>query len=268
MIPGISSAVESGLLAALDARVTDIRGDALLTRDFTLLPAQSDAARQLGIQATGEELTVVLTDPSRRLGNIRVQASGRNCVLFFDNLAWGGNCHANIRLLGTDSAVLFNDIGNAYVALGDVFMRSHRQFLFWGVGASAVGLSIELEGEGAGVVIGDDALISGGVWIRNYDMHAMHDLATGARINKPPVTTVLERHVWLGQDAMLLSTERVGMGAIVGTRALVKGQVPPRVVVAGTPARVLREGVSWGRSGYAMTDGERASIGLEKLSSR
>lgn len=265
MIPGISSVVEAHLTATLDARVTDIRDDALLTRDFTLLSAQSAEARQLGIQATGEELTVVVTDPARRLGNIRVHAAGRNCTLFFDNLAWGGNCHATIRLLGNDSAMLFNDIRDAYVALGDVFMRSHRQFLFWGAGASAVGLSMEIEGEDAGVVIGDDALISGGVWIRNYDMHAMHDLATGARINKPPVTTVLERHVWLGQDAMLLSTERVGMGAIVGARALVKGEVPPRVAVAGTPARVLREGVSWGRSGYAMSPDERASIGLERL---
>ena len=49
------------------------------------------------------------------------------------------------------------------------------------------------------------------------------------------------------------------------SRALVKGQVPPRVAVAGTPARVLREGVSWGRSGYAMTQHERASIGLGPL---
>jgi acetyltransferase-like isoleucine patch superfamily enzyme len=126
---------------------------------------------------------------------------------------------------------------------------------------------MELEGEDEGVVIGDDALISDGVWIRNYDMHAVHDLATGARINKPPVTTVLERHVWLGQDALLLSTERIGMGAIVGARAVVKGQVPPRVAVAGTPARVLREGVSWGRSGHAMTGQERAAIGLESLPS-
>ncbi|ODU58647.1 MAG: hypothetical protein ABS99_04200 [Acetobacteraceae bacterium SCN 69-10] len=107
-----------------------------------------------------------------------------------------------------------------------------------GAGASAVGLSMEVEGDGAGVVVGDDALVSGGVWIRNHDMHAIHDLATGARLDRPPVTTVLERHVWLGQDAMLLNTERVGMGAIVGARALVKGVVPPRVVAAGTPARV------------------------------
>ena len=129
-----------------------------------------------------------------------------------------------------------------YVALPDVLLRSDRQFLFWGAGASAVGCSLEIEGIGHGMVVGDDALISGGVWLRNYDMHAMHDLRTGARISRPPLDTVIERHVWLGQDALLLSCERVGMGSIIGARSVVKGVVPPRVVAAGTPARVVRDG--------------------------
>jgi acetyltransferase-like isoleucine patch superfamily enzyme len=116
-------------------------------------------------------------------------------------------------------------------------------------------------------VVGDDALISGGVWVRNYDMHALHDLRSGALISRPPVDTVIELHVWLGQDALLLNTERVGMGAIVGARALVKGHVPPRVAVAGTPARVIREGVSWGRNTYGMTGAERLAIGVPETPS-
>ncbi len=266
MVPGLSCEVETRLADILDARVTDISAEALLRRDFTLLSGRDEEARQLGIVSVGEDVTVVVTDPTRRLGNVRVQAGGRGNLLFFDNLDWGGNLHATIRMLGGDSAVLFNQIGDAYVAMQDIYLRSNHQFLFWGAGASAVGLSMEVEGDGAGVVVGDDALVSGGVWIRNHDMHAIHDLATGARLDRPPVTTVLERHVWLGQDAMLLNTERVGMGAIVGARALVKGVVPPRVVAAGTPARVIREGVSWGRSAQGMTVAERAAIGLAPLS--
>lgn len=265
MIPGISSAVEARLSAALDERVTDLRGDAMVHRDFTLLSSMDEDARRLGIQASGEDVIVVVTDPSRRLGEVRLQAGGRHNVLFFDNATWGGNFYATIRVLGSECALLFHDIGDAYVAMPDIYLRSSRQFLFWGKGSSAVGLSMEIEGDDTGVVVGDDALISGGVWVRNHDMHAMHDLATGTLISKPPVVSVLERHVWLGQDAMLLSAERIGMGTIVGARALVKGHVPPRVVVAGTPARIIRENVSWGRNTYAMTQAERASIGLDTL---
>jgi acetyltransferase-like isoleucine patch superfamily enzyme len=76
---------------------------------------------------------------------------------------------------------------------------------------------------------------------------------------------VLERHVWLGQDALLLSCERVGTGTIVGARAMPKGRVAARVAVGGVPARVLREEVSWGRHPYGMTNEERRAIGLPAL---
>ena len=265
MIPGISTNAEARLTGALDPRVTDIAEDSFAARDYTILDASDDEAKRLGVQCTGGGVTLVVTDPTRRLGDIRVQSGGRDNTLFFDNLAWGGNCYATIRMLGSDTVMLFNDIGDEFVSMQDIYLRSNGQFVFWGRGASAVGLSMEIEGEGVGVVIGDDALISNGVWIRNHDMHAIHDLRTGTRINRPPVQTVLERHVWLGHDAMLLAAERIGTGAIVGTRALVKGTVPPRVVVAGTPARVIREGVSWGRSNNGMIAAERISIGLPEL---
>jgi len=58
------------------------------------------------------------------------------------------------------------------------------------------------------------------------------------------------------------SRERIGMGTIVGARSIVKGEVPPRVLVAGAPARVIREGTSWGRHPYGMTAAERRSIGI------
>lgn len=265
MIPGLSDTMEARLAGVLDRSVTDVSGAGLARRDFTLLASHQEEARRLGIHAAGEEMMIAVTDPNRRLGEVRVQAGGRDNLLFFDNLAWGGNFYATIRVLGSGCALLFNDIADAYVAMPDIYLRSSRQFLFWGRGSSAVGVSMEIEGDDTGVVVGDDALISAGVWIRNHDMHALHDLATGARLNKPPVTTVLERHVWLGQDAMLLSAERIGMGAVVGARALVKGLVPPRVAVAGTPARLIREGVSWGRDTYAMTEAERIGIGLDPL---
>jgi hypothetical protein len=266
MIPGISSESEGRLFRSMDPAVTDLREASLLDREFNLIPGQSDEARALGVVVTGDgDLTLVVTSATRRLGQVRVQVGGRDNVLFFDNLAAGGNLHANIRVLGSDSLLFFNEIGDAYVSLPEVFLRSSGQLLFWGTGASAVGCMMEIEGAGHSMVIGDDALISGGVWIRNHDMHTIHDLRTGRKINQAPADTVLERHVWLGQDAMLLNVPRVGMGSIVGARSLVKGYVPPRVIVAGTPARVIREGVSWGRDTYVMSDAERLAVGVPVL---
>ncbi len=266
MVPGISSETERILAGYLQAPVTDLAPESLRARPITLLDAADPEAKQLGIEFNGgPSLIIAVTDPDRRLGQIRVQTVGTHNVLFFDNANWGGNCYANIRIFGSDCLGFFNDIGAEYVAIQDMLMRSDNQILYWGIGASAVGISIEIEGPGRGVLIGDDALISSGVWIRNYDMHSIHDLRTGAQINRHATDTVLERHVWLGQDALLLNCERIGMGSIVGARALVKGLVPPRVVAAGIPAKVIREEVSWGRHPYGMTAQERRAIGLVDL---
>jgi acetyltransferase-like isoleucine patch superfamily enzyme len=96
-------------------------------------------------------------------------------------------------------------------------------------------------------------------------MHAIHDLRTHERIEGAPVDTVLERHVWLGQEALLLRCERIETGSIVGARTLVKGRLPARVVAGGIPARVLREAVSWGRDLAGMTAEERAAINFDSV---
>jgi hypothetical protein len=260
---------ETRLRELLTPAVTEFSDETLAGVEMTLFMAHEEGARALGIEFEGgPDVTVAVTDPTHHLGRIRLASAAPHGTLFFDNRDWGGNFYANIRLAGEDDIVLFNGIGDAYVALHEVFMRSQGQFLFWGLGASAVGCSLEMDGPGRGVVVGDDALISGGVWLRNYDMHAIHDLATGARINRPQTDTVLERHVWLGQDALLLSCQRIGMGAIVGARSVVKGTVPACTVVAGTPARVVREGVSWGRHPYGMSAAERLALGLPELPER
>ncbi|MDE2334862.1 MAG: hypothetical protein KGK10_10035 [Rhodospirillales bacterium] len=266
MVPGLHAETEASLLAALDPAVTALGANSYDDCPIALFAPGDGEIRALGIEAKGDPgLTIVVTDPERPVGRVQVSSWGHDNVLFFDNRSAGGQLYANIRMLGSDAAVLFGAIGNAYVSLGDVFLRSDRQFLLWGEGGSAVGCSMEIEGTGQGMVIGDDALISAGVWIRNHDMHAMHDIATGRRIGRDPVNTILERHVWLGQDALLQGVTRVGMGSIVGARALVKGSVPRFAAVAGVPARVLREGVSWGRETYGMTEAERVLLGLPPL---
>ena len=261
MLPGISEESELQLAGCLRPEITDLDAASLSQRQFEVL--EPEAAAALGIEVTpGEDPILLVTDPQRRIGSVRLYCGGKNNVIAFDNAVWTGQCNAVMRVLGSDCVVLMNDIGDGFVQMPTLLMRSDRQLLFWGKGASAVDVSLEIEGDGASLVIGDDALISNGVWIRNYDMHAIHDLASGAQINRPPCNTVLERHVWLGQDALLLNCELVGMGSIVGARALVKGFVPPRCVVAGAPARVIRDGISWGRSSQGMTQQERTAIGL------
>lgn len=53
---------------------------------------------------------------------------------------------------------------------------------------------------------------------------------------------VIEDDVWIGHNAMILSScKRIGRGAIVGAGAIVTRNVEPYSIVAGNPARKLRD---------------------------
>ena len=262
MWPYVSDAMALQVRGWLRPEITGLDPDALAVRGYIALDATDPQLGRLGIEVVGGAPLILVTDLDRRIGQIRILAGGADNVIAIDNAAWRGTCVASIRMLGSGSLVMLNDIADGYVQINEMLLRSSNQLVFWGIGATSVGISVELEGDGRSCVIGDDALISNDVWIRNYDMHAIHDLQSGAQINRQPCDTVLERHVWLGQDALLLNCERIGMGSIVGARALVKGFVPNLTVAAGAPARMLREGISWGRSSLGMTDDERRSLGL------
>lgn len=53
--------------------------------------------------------------------------------------------------------------------------------------------------------------------------------------------TVVGNDVWLGMEAMVMPGVTLGDGAIVGARAVVTEDVAPYTVVAGNPARVVRQ---------------------------
>jgi len=60
----------------------------------------------------------------------------------------------------------------------------------------------------------------------------------GWEVAKP---IVIEDNVWLGGSAILLPGVRIGRNAVVGAGAVVTRNVPANTVVAGNPARAIRE---------------------------
>ncbi len=51
----------------------------------------------------------------------------------------------------------------------------------------------------------------------------------------------IESDAWIGAGAVILPEVRVGRGAVVGALSVVTGDVAPLTIVAGQPARPVRE---------------------------
>jgi acetyltransferase-like isoleucine patch superfamily enzyme len=58
---------------------------------------------------------------------------------------------------------------------------------------------------------------------------------------EPAAPVILEANVWIGGQVAVLPGVRIGANSVVGIHAVVFDDVPPNVIVAGNPARMLRK---------------------------
>ncbi len=159
---------------------------------------------------------------------------------------WGGEV---VNILGDREAIR---IGAHSVVAGQLLTFGHGgcieigQWCFVGPGSRIW--------SSASVRIGDRVLISHGVNIHDGDAHPQ-DAAerhaqyaaivtrghprTGENVEAAPV--VIEDDAWLGFNSIVLKGVTIGRGAIVAAGAVVTSDVPAGSVVAGNPARVVRE---------------------------
>lgn len=136
--------------------------------------------------------------------------------------------------------------GRIRIGTRDCPVRNCRVVI--GAGTTAEACDILLLESGSEVLIGEDGLISEGVRIWCSDTHALLSSETGEVTNRGR-RIVIGRHCWLGLGASVLKNVELPEGTVVGMHAVVAGvhELAPKCVLAGNPARVVRENVVWDR---------------------
>jgi maltose O-acetyltransferase len=86
---------------------------------------------------------------------------------------------------------------------------------------------------------GDRCLLGPGVQVYT-STHPLDPAERAAGRERAEPVTVGD-DVWVGGNAVLNPGVTVGDGAVIGSGAVVTGDVPDRVVVAGSPARAIRD---------------------------
>ena len=97
------------------------------------------------------------------------------------------------------------------------------------------------------VTIGRNVVISERVVIRDSDNHTVleDDSSKGGCSSLVSSPIVIEDHVWIGMNAIILKGVTIGEGSIVAAGSVVNKDVPAHCMVGGVPAKVLKTGVSW-----------------------
>jgi acetyltransferase-like isoleucine patch superfamily enzyme len=90
------------------------------------------------------------------------------------------------------------------------------------------------------VSIGQGCAIAWQVQIVDYNGHSIEQSG-----NPDAAPVAIGDHVWIASRASVLAGVTVGEGAIIAAGAVVVRDVPARAMVAGVPARVVRENVAW-----------------------
>lgn len=87
-----------------------------------------------------------------------------------------------------------------------------------------------------GIIIGDDVLIGHNCVIATLN----HLMDPARRADMVPAPVRIGNKVWIGANVTILQGVTVGEGAVIAAGAVVNKDVPPRTVVGGVPAKVLK----------------------------
>ncbi|MGE2712781.1 DapH/DapD/GlmU-related protein [Mycolicibacterium litorale] len=88
-----------------------------------------------------------------------------------------------------------------------------------------------------GIDIGDDVMLGPNVSLITSG-HPSDPAERRSGITSAPIT--IGRNVWIGASALVMQGVTVGDDSIVGAGAVVTRDVPPRTLVAGVPATVVK----------------------------
>lgn len=141
--------------------------------------------------------------------------------------------------------------------LGRILYRTARlSFMGAEIGELSVVGAVELNGKASNLKIGRECVIGSGVHLALHDrivlgnnvvindgcvlLTASHDVNDRDwKHVKAPI--VLEDYAWVATNSIILPGVTIGCGAVVGAGSVVTKSVPPHCVVAGNPARIVKE---------------------------
>lgn len=160
-----------------------------------------------------------------KVGSKPVFWRGRPTIAAYGTLILGSDC----KLFATPFPARITVAPGAVVEIGD---------------EAGINYGVEIYAAKS-IKMGENAMIGDLVTIYDTDFHRIDE---GSEPRVAPIT--IGDNVWIGRAAMVLPGVTIGDHSIVAAGAVVTKDIPPRSIVAGNPARIVREvkaGDDWRR---------------------
>lgn len=193
---------------------------------------------RLAVRSHGRQNRVFA--PAALLRHVKIHISGNNNQVLIGDFS--RLTDVEIYISGNDNVV---QVGAWCTLVKTVFcLEDSGNRITVGEGSRLLGAAELAAIEGTTIQIGKDCLFSGEIFFRTGDSHSLLD-ASGKRINRSRDIQVAD-HVWIGRRAAVLKGTRIGQDCVVGACAVVTGDhSAPGCVLAGSPAKAVRNGISW-----------------------
>ncbi|HCG6064027.1 TPA: acyltransferase [Vibrio parahaemolyticus] len=124
-----------------------------------------------------------------------------------------------------------------------VFIRASHQMecsSFFAKDGLVIGSDCSIDFTG-GLIIGRNVTFSEGVKIFTHD-HQLSGHEDWRKNEIIPSSLEISDYVWLGSNSIVLNSVKfIGKGAVIAAGAVVTKNVPPGVIVAGCPAKIISE---------------------------
>jgi acetyltransferase-like isoleucine patch superfamily enzyme len=195
----------------------------------------------IDLEGSGEDNIIDVPDWFYKYGRLKVQFLGKGASLKIAGIP--RSCTNMIIQLGSGSSVSIGEgcgLSNTYIyTKSDGHIQIGRDSTF----TTRVRIIMH---EPSRVCIGNDCMIASDVQFMTSDVHTIFSTTSGRRLNYPK-DIIIGDHVWIALQTFIMKGTSIGSGSVIGLRSVVTSSIPACCLAVGSPARVVRQGISWDR---------------------
>lgn len=166
---------------------------------------------------------------------------GEKNIIKFEGGNKLNNCHIFLR--GTNNSIIIG----SHTKLKDVelWIEDNNNKIIIGDDCSFMGRCHIACTEGTSIIIGNQCLLSSGITFRSGDSHSIIDISSGIRLN-PAKNIYVGDHVWIASNVTICKGVNILNDCVIGTGTVVTNDFfDHNSLIAGVPARVIRQNISW-----------------------